>query len=89
MRTISRFSILSILVGTRAIGGSQCFVWPGKHVALLIATGPLHAAMCVTPLIESRRPKHLVEKEALLYYLSVVFAYLALRIRKNPMIQSS
>jgi hypothetical protein len=89
VRTISRFSILSIVLGTRAIDGSQCFVWPDKHVALPIATGPLHAALYVTPSIESRHSKHRIEKEALLYCLFVVFASLALRIRKNPMTQSS
>jgi hypothetical protein len=53
-------------------------------IALPIGVAPLYAAVFVIPYIESYRPADWIEKEVLLCSLSGVFAYLALRIRQNP-----
>jgi hypothetical protein len=54
-------------------------------IALPAAIGPLYAATCVAPYVESRRPTHWAAKEVLLYGLSVAFVYLALRIKRRPL----
>lgn len=62
------------------------FEWPKALLrslaALPAAVGPLYAVLCVFPYRENRRPTHWVEKEILLYSLSIFFAYVALRIKK-------
>ena len=63
------------------------FRWSGAFfrflLALPICIGPLYASWGVAIYVENRRPTHWVIKEAVLYCISAVFAYLALRI-KNP-----
>jgi hypothetical protein len=53
-------------------------------IALPIAVGPVYAATSVAPYIRDRRPTHWPEKEILLFGVSAVFAYFALRIRQQP-----
>ena len=53
-------------------------------MALPVAVGPLYAQLSVAFFVGNRRPTHWVEMEILLYALSAVSAYIALRIRKQP-----
>jgi hypothetical protein len=53
-------------------------------MALPIAVGPVYAATSAAAYTVSRRPAHWAEKDFLLYGVSAVFAYFALRIRKQP-----
>jgi len=55
-------------------------------MALPIAIGPLYAAICVNLYVENRRPTHWLMKEILLYCVSGLFAYFALRIKKQARI---
>ena len=65
---------------------SRAFSWPkvrGRYlVAIPIAIGPLYTALFVVMRVEDRRPPHWLETAVLLCCLSVVFAYLSLRIRR-------
>jgi hypothetical protein len=53
-------------------------------MALPIAVGPVYVAV----FLGSRRPAHWVEIEILFYSLSAVSAFIAVRIRKQPLIDS-
>ena len=60
------------------------FVWSRalarSLMALPISAGPIYTVLSVMNL----RPTHWAEKQVLLYGLSAVFAYVALRIRRQP-----
>jgi hypothetical protein len=68
-------------VQKRPFGWSHVFT--RLLMALPIAVGPLYAVMGVHLYVESHRPAHWLIKEIVLYFLSGVFAYFALRIRKQ------
>ena len=53
-------------------------------VAVPMAIGPVYAVFVVTAM-EDRRPAHWLQMGVLVNCVSAVFAYLALRIRKQPM----
>jgi hypothetical protein len=53
-------------------------------MALPILAEPAYALIAVAPFIESHRPSHWMIKEILLYCVSAVFAYFALRIYQQP-----
>jgi hypothetical protein len=54
-------------------------------VAIPIAIGPVYIAWFVVITAEHRRPAHWLQMAILASCVSAVFAYLALRIRKQPM----
>lgn len=66
------------------------FRWLKALVRFLLVlpalVGPLYSAVYVWGRVESARPKYGVEKEIFLYSVSAIFAFLALRIRKEPSI---
>ena len=58
-------------------------------LSLPITIGPIYAAIWVAPYQESYRPTHYVLKEAFFYFVSGIFAFLALRIRMQPIHSST
>ena len=68
-------------VQKRPFGWSHVFT--RLLMGLPIAVGPLYAVMGVHLYVETHRPAHWFIKEILLYCLSGVFAYRALRIKKQ------
>jgi hypothetical protein len=58
-------------------------------LALPVAIGPVYATIWVAPLMESYRPTHYLLKEAFFYCVSGIFAFFALRIRRQPPLSST
>jgi hypothetical protein len=52
-------------------------------LALPIAIGPIYSEFYVRPFVEDHRPVHYSAKEVILYCVSGLFAYMALRIRSR------
>jgi hypothetical protein len=63
------------------------FSWPRAlarfGMALIIGVGPLYTCFYVLGTIESFLPHYYAAKQAILYCLSGIFAFLALRIRRG------
>ena len=55
-------------------------------LALPIVLGPVYTALWVTLWVESNRQSHWVVKQTILYFLSAMFAYLALRIKRASLL---
>jgi len=66
---------------TRRFSWAKAFARFG--MALIIGAGPLYTCFYVLGRIESFLPHHYVAKQAALYCLSGVFAFIALRIRSG------